>query len=201
MPCPPHSPFPSGRPPLSVSSACHNSPAAAVALEADPLPMPGLEQAFRTERDRLLKYLGRRAGHDQAQDLVQEVFTRAAGSDQASQLANPAGFLSRIARNLLIDRARRRKKNNVVLLPICDHHDLPVAPQQEWGLEAEDLLKLYEAAVSELSDKTRRVYLMHRVDELSYREIHVRLGISIATVEYHMMKALGHIGRSVDAAR
>ncbi len=201
VPCPPHPPFPSGRPPLSVSSGCHNSPASAVALEADPLPISGLEEAFRTERDRLLKYLGRRAGHDQAQDLVQEVFTRAAGSDQASQLANPAGFLSRIARNLLIDRARWRKKNNVVFLPVDDHHGLAVAPQQEWGLEAEDLLKLYEAAVSELPEKTRRVYLMHRVDELSYREIHERLRISIATVEYHMMKALGHIARSVDAAR
>ncbi|WP_342249214.1 RNA polymerase sigma factor [Sphingomonas sp. OTU376] len=165
------------------------------------MPMPSLEDAFRTERDRLLGYLGRRAGHDQAQDLVQEVFARAAGSEQAARLANPAGFLSRIARNLLIDRARWRRSNNVIFLPVDEQHDLATPAEQEWGLEARDLLRLYEDAVSELPVKTRRVYLMHRVQELSYREIHEQLGISIATVEYHMMKAIAHIARSVDAAR
>lgn len=161
----------------------------------------GLEQAFRTERDRLVRYLGRRAGRDQAQDLAQEVFARAAGSSQAAQLANPAGFLRRIARNLLIDRSRQSKRTNVLLFPLDEERDLAAAPQQEWGLAAGDLLKLYERAVDALPDKTRQVFLLHRVDELSYREIHERLGISVATVEYHMMKALAHIAREVDAAR
>lgn len=49
--------------------------------------------------------------------------------------------------------------------------------------------------------KTRRVFLMHRVDELSYREIHERLGISIATVEYHMMRAIGQIAKAVDSGQ
>jgi RNA polymerase sigma-70 factor (ECF subfamily) len=42
---------------------------------------------------------------------------------------------------------------------------------------------------------------MHRVDELSYREIHEALGISIATVEYHMMRALAQISKVVDEGR
>ena len=46
-----------------------------------------------------------------------------------------------------------------------------------------------------------RVFLMHRVDELSYREIHECLGISIATVEYHMMRALGFIAKVVDGGQ
>jgi len=194
-------PFPIGRPPLSVSSGCHNSPSPVVVLEPDPMPAPTLEEAYRTERRDLMAYLGRRAGHDQAQDLVQEVFVRAAGSPQAASLANPAGFLRRIARNLLIDRARWREKNDIILFPIDEHRDIPTAPQQEWGLEAKDLHGAYEKAVDTLPEKTRRVFLMHRIDELSYREIHEQLGISIATVEYHMMKALAHIARSVDSAR
>ena len=72
---------------------------------------------------------------------------------------------------------------------------------QEWNLEAADLLRLYETAVDAMPPKTRRVFLMHRVDELSYREIHELLGISIATVEYHMMKALGQISKVVDGGR
>ena len=187
---------------LSVSSGCHNSPA--------PADVPGqcagsahasLEACFQTERDKLLTYLGRRAGHDVAPDLVQEVFARAAGSSQASRLINPAAFLRRIARNLLIDRARRRAANDVIVFPLEEQRDAACPPQQEWGLEAEDLLRLYQEAVDTLPEKTRRVFLMHRVDEFSYRKIHEELGISIATVEYHMMKALAHIARRVDAAR
>lgn len=79
-----------------------------------------------------------------------------------------------------------------------EEHDVASPPEQELDMEAADLLRLYESAIADLSEKTRRVFLMHRVDELSYREIHQRLGISIATVEYHMMKALAHIAQVVD---
>ena len=130
--------------------------------------------------------------------MMQEVFLRAAGSEQRHRLANPAAFLQRIARNLLINHAISSRRNKIVLLPLQEEHDLASPPEQELGMEAADLLRLYERAVTGLSEKTRRVFLMHRVEELSYREIHQRLGISIATVEYHMMKALAHIAHVVD---
>ncbi len=126
---------------------------------------------------------------------------RAASSQQAGSLINPAAFVRRIARNLLIDRARQQQRNNVVLFPLDEQRDIVSEPQQSWNLEAADLMRLYEEAVDSLPEKTRRVFLMHRVDEFSYRQIHERLGISIATVEYHMIKAIAHIGRRVDAAR
>ncbi|MDE2562725.1 MAG: RNA polymerase sigma factor [Sphingomonadales bacterium] len=196
-------PFSVERPPLSVSSGCHNSPVTAFgpSIESE-LPVgSGIEDAFVSERSRLLRYLERRAGQDAAPDLVQEVFLRAMGSGESRRLANPAAFLQRIARNLLIDRARKRARDNVVVFPFEEERDIARPAEQEWGLEAADLLKLYEAAIDDLPEKTRRVFLMHRVDELSYRDIHRKLGISIATVEYHMIKALAHIARTVDAAR
>ncbi|OWR01246.1 RNA polymerase sigma factor [Sphingopyxis witflariensis] len=157
-----------------------------------------LDSAFRNNGAVLLRYLGRHAGQEAAPDLMQEVFLRAAGSEQRHRLANPAAFLQRIARNLLINRAISRKRNKVILLPLQEEHDAASPPEQELEMEAADLLRLYERAVTDLSEKTRRVFLMHRVEELSYREIHQRLGISIATVEYHMMKALAHIAQVVD---
>lgn len=186
-----------------MSSGCHNSPVSGLVapIEHEPPASQCLEETFRSEREKLLRYLGRRAGHDIAPDLVQEVFARAASSAQASRLGNPAAFVKRIARNLLIDRARRREKNNVILFPLDEQRDMATPPEQTWNIEAADLLRLYEDAIDTLPEKTRRVFLMHRIDELSYRQIHEQLGISVATVEYHMMKALGHIARAVDAAR
>lgn len=196
-------PFSVERPPLSVSSGCHNSPVTVFGppLESELPRDAGLEDAFVTERSRLLRYLGRRAGQDAAPDLVQEVFLRAIGSGQSRRLVNPAAFLQRIARNLLIDRSRKRARDNIVVFPFEEERDTASPAEQEWGIEVADLLKLYESAIDGLPDKTRRVFLLHRVDELSYRDIHRKLGISIATVEYHMIKALAHIARAVDAAR
>jgi RNA polymerase sigma factor (sigma-70 family) len=190
------------RHPLCVSSGCHNSPADTIVLASnDDAPGNRLDAAFQSERGRLLSYFRRQVGIEAAPDLVQEIYVRAAGSPQSNRLANPAGFLQRIARNLVIDRARRVRSSGVTLLPLDEHRDAASLPEQEWGIEAADLLASYQAAVDGLPEKTRRVFLMHRVEELSYRAIHEALGISISTVEYHMVKALTHIAREVGVSR
>jgi RNA polymerase sigma factor (sigma-70 family) len=170
-------------------------------LEAEPSPAPSLEETFRSERGKLLRYLGRRAGHDAAPDLVQEVFARAASSNQAARLINPAAFVKRIARNLLIDRARSRASNNVVLFPLDEERDISVPPEQGLAIEAQDLLRIYKQAVERLPDKTRRVFLMSRTDNLSHREISEEIGISVATVEYHIMRAIAIVATAVEAGR
>ena len=43
------------------------------------------------------------------------------------------------------------------------------------------------------SEKTRKVFLLHRVEELTYKEIGERLGVSIPTVQYHVARALAHL--------
>src|SRR3546814_18841660 len=67
------------------------------------------------------------------------------------------------------------------------------APEQEHGLQVTDALKESEQAISTMPEKTRSVFLMRRVDGLSYREIHEKLGISISSVECHMVREHGHL--------
>ena len=102
-----------------------------------------LDRAFRDNGTVLLRYLGRHVGPEAAPDLVQEVFLRAAGSEQRHRLTNPAAFLQRIARNLLINRAVSRRRNRIVMLPLQEDHDVATPPQQELEMEAADLLRLY----------------------------------------------------------
>lgn len=196
-------PAPVVRHPLSVSSACHHGPAsdAAVVPNDDTDAGATLEDAFRSERGRLLHYLGRRAGTDHAPDLVQEVFVRAAGSRQAGVLANPAAFLTRIARNLLIDRSRRRQTSNIILFPLDEARDEAVQPDQEVAIQASDLQRVYEQAIDRLPEKTRRVFLLSRHENLTYRQISEQLGITVATVEYHMMRAIAVVTTVMEAHR
>ncbi|MFO1255415.1 MAG: RNA polymerase sigma factor [Sphingomonadaceae bacterium] len=155
-----------------------------------------LEVIYRRERSALLRYLARRAGADAAPDLLHEVFLRVAASPQATQLINPLGFLYRVAHNLLIDRARR-SRCQIELLPIFEAHDAPSQAEQEHRIEADDLQVLVDRALADLPAKTRRVFEMHRFGDMPYREIQAALGISLATVEYHMMRALAHLRHAV----
>lgn len=159
-----------------------------------------LEAIYRQERAGLLRYLKREVGHDLALDIAQEVFLRASRSDQIGRLENPGGFLHRIARNLLIDRARRRKCR-ISTLPLIEEIDAPCAAQQEQAAEARDLKMALERALTQLPEKTRRIFTMHRFEQMAYREIQRELDISIAAVEYHMMKALAHVRSSLAQTR
>src|SRR3546814_807043 len=73
-----------------------------------------------------------------------------------------------------------------------------VSPDQHHGIEAEDVMRAYRRALAELPDRTREVFLLHRVDELAYREIGEKLGISIPTVQYHVARALAHIDAALE---
>lgn len=151
-----------------------------------------LETIFRDERDGLIRFLKGRVGPDLACDIAQEVFVRAATSPQLCSLANPRGFLLCIARNLLIDAARRQQCR-VVTLPLNEARDTHCAAEQEHELEASDLILCLERALAHLPERTRTIFVMNRFDEMTYRDIRRALDISMSAVEYHMMKALSHL--------
>jgi RNA polymerase sigma factor (sigma-70 family) len=52
-------------------------------------------------------------------------------------------------------------------------------------------------ALTELSERTRRVYLLHRLDNLSHAEVASRLGISVRTVERDVVDAIAHLKRAL----
>jgi RNA polymerase sigma-70 factor (ECF subfamily) len=55
---------------------------------------------------------------------------------------------------------------------------------------AGELEKKIHSALNELPEQCRTIFQMSRFDELKYREIADKLGISIKTVESQMSKAL-----------
>lgn len=154
-----------------------------------------LERLFRSEAPRLRRFFHRRTGDSEtAQDLTQEAFLRLTGSPKYCELANPLAYLQRIARNLLIDRGRRKAAMlAVVHLPYDENIGPCFEADQNYAIEANDLLARYELALESLGTKSSRIFLLHRVDELTYSQISDLLEISIGTVEYHMSRALSHL--------
>ena len=153
-------------------------------------PMAGFQATLPAEHARLLRYFNWRVGREAAPDMVQEVFARMFGSGALERIDNPPAYLSRIARNLLIDRARQKMRDCTVFFPLDENRDAASRAEQTWRIEAADLLRLYRQTVRAMPPKTRRVFVMHRLRGLTYKQIAEQVGISIATVEYHMMRAL-----------
>lgn len=60
------------------------------------------------------------------------------------------------------------------------------------------LLRQYERAVDRIVDADRAIFLGHRFEELSYRQLAERHGVSIAEVEEAMIRSLRVIAQSVD---
>lgn len=159
-----------------------------------------IEGLYRAEAPRLTRYFRRRIGEtDEAPDLVQEAFARLAAFMAHEGLANPAPYLQRIARNLLFERSRRRSRRMAAShVAIGEEADIAVPPAQEEALAHVDLMARYEDAVQGLPERTREAFLLHRLDELTYREIAERLGISIPTVQYHVGRALAQISTALE---
>lgn len=159
-----------------------------------------LDALYREEAPRLTRFFKRRVTEaEETPDLVQESFARLLSSMAQERLANPAPYLQRIARNLLFERGRRRRARHADRhMPIEEAPLLPVVPDQAHAIEADDLMRVYRRALDELPERTRQVFLLHRLDELPYREIAARLGISIPTVQYHVARALAHIDAALE---
>jgi len=155
------------------------------------------QQFYRAEHGRLLRYFRKKVGPDEAPDLAQEVFMRLLRSGVFDQLETPSSYLMRCARNLLIDRARRKIREQGISCAFEDGRDAPLPPEQAWRIEEADARRVYRKAFLAMPRRTRRIFLMHRLTDKTYREIAEELGIPYKSVVHHMMRALARCRRAM----
>ena len=154
----------------------------------------------------LIAYLQRKTrGDADAEDLVQEAFVRfhRAGHDLGAADARPLLFV--IARNLQLDRWKAVGRETARRSPhdINDLVDGPQAiasetPDAEDGLIRRQNLAAAAAVIRALPPRTRDAFLLHRFEDLTYRQIAGRLGVSVSMVEKHIAEALRQLKKSRD---
>jgi RNA polymerase sigma-70 factor (ECF subfamily) len=135
---------------------------------------------------------------DDASDLVHDAFARLLGAFSRQRLLQPEAFLNRIVTNLLIDKSRRTAAK-APHVSIDERDPIPIAPEQSQRIEVEQMRDRYREVVASLPPRTREVFVLHRVEELSYKEIAGRLNISVCTVEWHIAEAIVRISKGLDA--
>lgn len=141
----------------------------------------------------MLRAYIRRLAHPvlEVDDLVQDVMTRIITYENWRNITTPMTFVMKIARNLVFDEFRRRKVVSISFLPDMDVLGRAAQnPGPEAALLARDELNLVLEAVAEMSPQCRRVFTLRKVYCFPPNEIAERLGLSVSTVEKHLVKAL-----------
>lgn len=126
-----------------------------------------------------------RSQHD-ADDLVQEAWIRLACYD--APVDKPEAFLMRVALNLSIDfhRAQVHRGEQVLLDDVVL---VDFSPSVEAITLARERMSRLSTCLARLSDKTRAIFLAHRIDGMTYQQIARAHGLSVSAVEKHIAKA------------
>lgn len=126
-----------------------------------------------------------------AEDLVQEVFLKTWEKRDSIRLETVKSLLYTIAANLANNHfSSARARFEFELKENLDH---PTQENPHYLLENTEFKTMLEKALAELPEKQRTVFLMSRMDDLTYSEIAERLEISVKAVEKRMHEALGFL--------
>ena len=86
------------------------------------------------------------------------------------------------------------KRDNVVIFDTT-MRDGEQSPGASMSLEEKlELAKILE----ELPARTKEVFLLNRMDGLTYTQLATRFGVSVGTIEKQVSRALGHIRARMD---
>ncbi|MNJ66966.1 putative RNA polymerase sigma factor FecI [compost metagenome] len=108
----------------------------------------------------------------------------------AHPLKQPRAYLSSIARGLMIDQFRRRALEQAYLESLA-HLPAAHAPSEEQRWMILDTLQRLDRLLMQLKPRVRQVFLHAQLDDMSCPKIAEQLGVSRATVERDLAKAMG----------
>ena len=167
-----------------------------------------ISEAIRRERRRLFHFIRKRVDDEgDAEDILQDVFFELIEAYRLMKPVEQVGaWLYRVARNRIIDRFRKKRPEVQV----------PLYANEEGGLRLEDLLPSPEAgpaavyarrvlldeldaALEELPEEQRDVFIAHEMDGRSFKQLAEETGLSVNTLLSRKRYAILHLRRRLQA--
>jgi len=166
-----------------------------------------LTEAIGREQGRLRRFIRRRVADEaDAEDILQDVFYEFIEAYRLMKPIEQAGaWLFRVARNRIIDRFRKKKPEplSAVDRPADEGDDRlsleELLPSPDAGPEAtyarSILLEELEAALDELPEEQREVFVAHEIQGISFKELSAETGVEISTLLSRKHRAVLHLRR------
>jgi len=158
------------------------------------------EELNRRWRPALMAFFLRRVRNpSEAEDLVQEVFVRMLRREEN---AAPDVYIFRIAQNLLVDRVRKNRVRDRYREGLSAESGRDYDGFDPHRLaEGREQLTLLTQAMGDLPERTRAIFLLYRVENMSQDAIATAFGISASAVKQHVAKAMAQLVRKMRDVR
>lgn len=165
-----------------------------------PIGHLGFADLYRRELPRLRRFFRARIPNpEDAFDLAHEALARFLAVSKSSTINSPGGYLTRIAGNLVLDRAKRGSTKLADLsLPIEDALDAASDVDLHQEIELRQEAECWRSILSMLPPLTLDVFLLNRIEGYTYAEVAARLDIPVWRVKRQMQRALRHIEAHAD---
>jgi RNA polymerase sigma factor (sigma-70 family) len=156
-----------------------------------------ISQAVEREQHRLRNFIRRRVpGEGDVEDILQDVFYELVEAYRLMKPVEQVGaWLFRVARNRITDFFRKKKPE-----PLDDREAFVLEnllPSPEAGPEAayarSVLLEELDAALDELPEEQRAVFIAHEIQGRSFKELAAETGLSVNTLLSRKHYAVLHL--------
>jgi RNA polymerase sigma-70 factor (ECF subfamily) len=137
-------------------------------------------------------------GAADADDVAQDACVRALDLPAPSTVRDPIRYLFRIARNLVIDRRRKRAREALLSesLAVIEYGSSDPADPERILAGKQDLSRVLKA-IDSLPPRCREAFTLHRFGGLSYAAIARQMGVSTSMVEKHIAEAMLRVTRAL----
>jgi RNA polymerase sigma-70 factor (ECF subfamily) len=159
-------------------------------LKKTNLTVQEFKMVYDLHFDAIRRYLTYRSGDlDLSSDIAQDVFMKVWTKKIEITNGNIKSLLYKMAGEEFISHLRYKKVENNYLNTL----DFIIVNQEEDDNFYAEKKKEFKKALSELPEKQRVVFMMNKMDSLTYNEIAQSLGLSKKAIEKRMSQALSSL--------
>ena len=154
------------------------------------------EEVFKTYYAAIRNYLYYKTSNvDMAEDLAQDVFFKLWETRDRVRMNSVKAYLYTMANNMAINQLKREQ----LRFKFWKESPAPTRDDQnpEFLAQENEFKEKLEQILGKMPEKSRIVFLMNRIEDLTYAEIAARLEISVKAVEKRMSKALAYVRENV----
>ncbi|RYG36461.1 MAG: sigma-70 family RNA polymerase sigma factor [Burkholderiales bacterium] len=155
-----------------------------------------IERAFRRRRS-MLRDVALHSRED-VEDIYQDAFTRIIERAQAQEISQLDNLLRHVVRCLAIDRIRRKDSRRTFTSDRAGENAVDAAADPERHVMGVQRLRRVMSAIDSMPPKRKEVFMLHRIEEMTYAQIARHLSISIKTVEKHIALAMRQLSDTDD---
>jgi RNA polymerase sigma factor (sigma-70 family) len=165
-------------------------------------------KVFENYGKQLFRFIrGRVRSNEDAEDILQEVWYQLSNLTDVDTIDSISGWLYRVAKNRIVDSSRKKKTD------LIDDHGY-IDDEGEWRLpdillsesktpEDEYLRNLFweelMAALAELPEKQREVFVLNEMEDITLQEIADRTGENLKTIISRKRYAVLHLRERLSA--